>query len=165
MNTFLSRLLLFVGVFCFTEVHCQKTSESRVEKDEKRSFQSNKMMTLLQMPFQDSLQLVSQDSKYGIIDSAGGIVVPLIYDQISVDFTIREVFLRDWKYSPENEKFYDFWMNYRMDLGEGLALYDSLLKKEMAIPTSAYNLEFAFRTQPFFVAKKEGLWGVINKKK
>ncbi|MNU57092.1 KWG Leptospira [compost metagenome] len=121
-------------------------------------------MTLLKMPFQDSLQLVSQDSKYGIIDSTGGIVVPLIYDQISVNFTIREVFLRDWKYSPENEKFYDFWMNYRMDLGEGLELYDSLLKKEMAIPTSAYNLELAFRTQPFFAAKKEGLWGVINKK-
>lgn len=165
MNTFFSGLLLLIGVCYFSAAHCQKAVESRIEKAEETSFQSTKLISLLQSPFQDSLQLVSQNSKYGMIDSTGEIVVPLIYDHISVNFTIREVLLLDWKYLPENEMFYSFfWMDYRMDLGEDIELYDSLLKKEMAIPNSAYNLELAFRTQPFFAAKKEHLWGVINKK-
>jgi hypothetical protein len=160
MNTFFFRLLLLIEVFYFSAAHCQTSIESNIGKAEEMSFQSNEIIRFLRKPLQDSLHLVSQHSKYGMIDSTGGIVVPMIYDQINVNFTFRELLLWERKYLLENELFYFFWE----DGNESVELYNTLLKQEMANPTSPYNLELVFRTKPFFAARKENLWGVINAK-
>ena len=97
MNTFFFRLLLLIEVFYFSAAHCQTSIESNIGKAEEMSFQSNEIITFLRKPLRDSLHLVSQHSNYGMIDSTGEIVVPMIYDQISVNFTIRESLLWERK--------------------------------------------------------------------
>lgn len=160
MNPFYFRLLLVIHVCYFSTAHCQNSIVSNSEGAEKVSFKSTEIITFLNKPLRDSLYLVSQNSKYGMIDSTGEIVVPLIYDQINVNFKMRETLLFGSKILPENELFYFFWENGN----ESEELFNTLLKQEMETPTSPYNLELAFRTEPFFAAKKEHLWGVINAK-
>ena len=160
MNPIFFRLLVLIVVFNFSTANCQNPIQSTSEKVEEMSFQSNEIITFLRKPLNDSLRLVSQHSKYGIIDSTGEIVVPLIYDHISVNFAMREIMLLERIYLSENEFFYFFYENG----GDSEEEYNKMLLQEMAKFNSPYNLERAFRTQPFFAAKKEHLWGVINGK-
>ncbi len=148
MNLFFFRSLFLIGIFCFSTAHCQT------------SIESNEIITFLRKPLKDSLRLVSQNSKYGIIDSTGEMVIPPIYDHISVDFKMREITLLERIYLSENEFFYFFWE----EGGESEEEYNKMLQQEMAKFNSPYNLEQAFRTKPFFTARKENSWGVINGK-
>ena len=151
MNLF--SFLLLTSLFCFPAVYAQTPVEET-------SFQSNELIIFLRQPLNDWPHLVSQHAKYGIIDSTGKVVVPLIYDQISVDFTMREMGLLERIYVSENESFYFFWE----EGGESEEEYNKMLQQEIAKFNSPYNLEQAFRTNPFFAAKKENAWGVINAK-
>lgn len=153
MNLFFFRSLFLIAISCFSVAHCQTSIESNFEKTEEMSFKSNEIITFLRKPLKDSLRLVSQHYKYGIIDSTGEMIVPMIYDHISVDFALREITLLERIYLSENEFFYFFWE----EGGESEEEYNKMLQQEMAKFNSPYNLERAFRSKPFFAAKKENL--------
>lgn len=120
-------------------------------------FETNQLITFLQRPVGDSIRLVSKNAKYGIIDSSGQVTVPLIYNEISLNFSIREELLFQKKYL--NELFYFYWE----DGNESEELYAQLLAQELNDSTSYLSLSNKFRADPLFAAKKNDTWGVVNK--
>ena|SRR6218665_1376714 len=107
--------------------------------------------------FNDSLCLVRHNKKYGIIDSTGKEVVPLIYDEIDIDFSTRKII--NYQLKAINEFFYAYWE----DGNESEELYSQLREIELKNPMSYLNLSTEFKSNPLFAAKKESQWGVINK--
>lgn len=150
--------LFSIQFFCLSNVLSQDSKKNSNEFSEEISYASNETIKFLRKPFRTSPRLVSQDSKFGITDSNGRILVPLIYDQIDVDFSIREELLMLEIYTSENELFYFYWE----EGNESKELYDQLYEEEFKKQNSPLNLETKFRENPFFAAKKENLWGVIN---
>lgn len=150
--------LFSMQFFCLSNVLSQDSIKTSNEFSEEISFDSNETIKFLRKPLLNSPRLVSQDSKFGITDSNGRIIVPIVYDHIDVDFSSREGLLLLEIYTSENEIFYFYWE----DGNESEELYDQMLKEELKKPNSPLNLETKFRENPFFAAKKENLWGVIN---
>ena len=153
------KLIRFAFVLFFSVAHGQVTT-GKYNSIEQDTFYHSKQVIVFpdrRGIFEDSLCLVSKNAKYGIIDSTGQEVVPLIYDELKIDFSIREVILYQLRYP--NEYFYDYWE----DGYESEEIYAKLLELELKNPTSYLHVSKKFRSNPLFSAKKESLWGVINK--
>jgi hypothetical protein len=80
-----------------------------------------------------------------------------MYDEISLDFSFRELLLQQKRYL--NDYFYQYWQ----DWNESEEEYARLLELELNRPESCLNLVKEFRLNPLFVARKGDKWGVINK--
>jgi hypothetical protein len=160
MKIILLAFFAFMQSFFLSIAYGQITDKTPYVAENEASYQTNKIIACPSRHwsvFKDSLYLVSRDSKFGIIDSTGSEVVPLIYEEINVDFSIREaVFYQIW-YSNE------YFNNYWQDGHESEEVYAQLLEIEINNPKSYLNVSKKFRSNPFFPAKKGNQWGVINK--
>ncbi|MGV3610506.1 MAG: WG repeat-containing protein [Fluviicola sp.] len=106
--------------------------------------------------FDDSLSLVRKHHKYGIVNSKRKEIVPVIYDEIDIDFSIRKTINLQLK--TLNEFYYMYWE----DGGESETLFEELTAIEKRNPRSYLNLANAFKSNPVFAAKKDGKYGAIN---
>jgi hypothetical protein len=106
--------------------------------------------------FNDSLSLVRKKNKYGIVNAKGKEIVPVIYDEINIDFSIRKIINSQLKII--NEFYYTYWE----DGNESETLYAELTAIEKGNPRSYLNLVNAFKSNPLFAAKKDGKYGAIN---
>lgn len=156
MNLRCAFLLVFTCVLCC----CNAIAQNGIE--EGPNYKNN---TLIRFPtnafrheFKDSLCLVSRGGKFGIVDSTGREVVPLIYDEISIDFSHREEIYYQLIFA--NELFYYFWQ----DGNESQEEYARLLTLEQSNPRSCLNLASKFKSEPLFPVRKGNEWGVINKR-
>ena len=146
---FLTHLLSFLTAFG------QLGNNNNGSISEDTLYDSKKIITFLNGPLKDSLAFVEKQGKFGIIDSTGQVVVPLIYDKIDVRFninihagsSIREEYLYQLRYS--NELFYDYW-----GMGnEDEEVYAILLEQELNDPESFSKLYSRFWSNPIFSAK------------
>ena len=106
--------------------------------------------------FNDSLTLVRKNKKYGIVNSTGKEIVPVIYDEINIDFSVRKII--NYQLQSFNELYYMYWENGN----ESETLYAELTAIEKGNPRSYLNLANAFKSNPLFAAKKDEKYGVIN---
>lgn len=150
-------LIISMQLFGFVNVSGQ-TNQFKVESAvDSSSYESKKIFTFLHSPLEDSLLLVQKRGKYGIMDSIGVLVVPLIYDEIifrsSTEWTIRELYLYELRNA--NMDFYGYWENG----GESEEEYAHLLKQELSDTKSFLNLSRKYRADPVFTARKGNKWG------
>lgn len=106
--------------------------------------------------FNDSLSLVRKHHKYGIVNSIGKEIVPIIYDEINIDFSVRKII--NYQLQSFNELYYMYWENGN----ESETLFEELTAIEKGNPRSYLNLVNAFKSNPLFAAKKDGKYGAIN---
>lgn len=152
-----SLLFLVSFPFLFASVFAQPRTNSLPHVLNDQLYTSNEPIIFLYEPLRDSLKLVYKNTKYGIIDSSDQLVVPFMYDEISLDFSFRELLLQQKRYL--NDYFYQYWQ----DGNESEEEYARLLELELNRPESCLNLVKEFRLNPLFVARKGNKWGVINK--
>lgn len=132
-----------------------------------KHYNTREVFTFLNRPLENGLTRIEKDDKFGIIDSVGTVLVPPIYDEINIDFSltwylgintsINDLYLGQLRFL--NEYFYDYWgMGY-----ESETEYARLLKIEQENPESYLNLTDKFRSNPIFAVEKDKKWGVVNK--
>jgi hypothetical protein len=107
-------------------------------------------------PMIDSLSLVEVNSKFGIVNSKGQMMVPLEYEQISLDFNSRARHL--FQKQCFNKEYY-----FSEDNNRSKEQEKQLFEQELNNPESSLSSMLEFLKNPFFVAKKDKKWGVINK--
>lgn len=158
MKQFLIISLILLSSFCPSRGSAQSSTSSK-ESTNEAVFTKSELIRFMYKPLPDTLRLVRRDSKYGIINAKDDLVVPLIYDQISIDFSyLEDLLLLEIYRNEENELYYQYWE----DGNESQEQYDELKAKQLADPMSILNLESKFQQAPYFVARKGDLWGVID---
>ncbi|WP_027421094.1 WG repeat-containing protein [Crocinitomix catalasitica] len=147
-------LFIIVAQLQVSIAYSQTPHESYLVED--TLYDSKKIIIFDYSKLIDSLCLVELNSKFGIINSKGQMIVPLEYDQISLDFSFRANHL--FQKQSFNKEFY-----FSEDFNRSKEQEEQLLEQELSNPESAMSLKIDFLKKPLFVAKKDKKWGVINK--